>query len=179
VTRPWPFTSFIPLVGILLSSHYSQYLPPWGAWLCIGFIAALGIVAAQLLAHWVTGGLPMQSIRPGYLLSVVPGFFVASIGFSSIRAHNAAIAAFGIGAFFWLVIGTIVTVRLMTGGELPPAPTTGLSAYLAAPATANIASMLSHPEPVGLVQLGLKGVLLIMALTQLMLLSSPSTASFP
>ena len=29
-----PFASFIPLIGILLSSHYSQYLPPWGAWLC-------------------------------------------------------------------------------------------------------------------------------------------------
>ncbi|MEV7135237.1 hypothetical protein AB0N24_20410 [Arthrobacter sp. NPDC093128] len=107
------------------------------------------MVAAQLLAHWVTGGVSMQSIHPGYLLPVVPGFFVASIGFSSIHAHNAAIAAFGIGAFFWLVIGTIVSVRLMTGGELSPAATTGLSAYLAAPATANIAWMLSHPEAVG------------------------------
>jgi tellurite resistance protein len=60
----------------------------------------------------------MQSIHPGYLLPVVPGFFVAGLGFSSIHAHDAAIAAFGIGAFFWLVIGTKVTVRLMTGGEL-------------------------------------------------------------
>ncbi|QDG66853.1 hypothetical protein NIBR502772_12145 [Pseudarthrobacter sp. NIBRBAC000502772] len=59
----------------------------------------------------------------------------------------------------------------MTGGELSPAATTGLSAYLAAPATGNIAWMLSHPEPVGLVQLGLTGVLLIMALMQLMLLA--------
>lgn len=165
-----PFASFIPLVGILLSSHYSQYLPPWGAWLCMGFIAALAIVAAQLLAHWVTGGVSMQSIHPGYLLPVVPGFFVASIGFSSIHARDAAMAAFGIGAFFWLVVGTVVTVRLMTGGELSAAAKTGLSAYLAAPATANIAWMLSHPGPVGAVQLGLTGVLVIMALTQVMLL---------
>ena len=165
-----PFTSFIPLVGILLSSHYSQYLPPWGAWLCMGFIAALAIVAAQLLAHWVTGGVSMQSIHPGYLLPVVPGFFVASIGFSGIHARDAAMAAFGIGAFFWLVIGTVVTVRLMTGGGLTAAAMTGLSAYLAAPATANIAWMLSHPGPVGAVQLSLTGVLVIMALTQVMLL---------
>ena len=165
-----PFVAIIPLVGILLSSHYSQYLPPWGAWLCIGFIAALAIVAAQLLAHWVTGGVSMQSIHPGYLLPVVPGFFVASIGFSSIHAVDAALAAFGIGAFFWLVIGTIVTVRLMTGGELSPAATTGLSAYLAAPATANVAWMVLHPGPVGAIQLGLTGVLVIMLLMQLMLL---------
>src|SRR6476661_6702323 len=165
-----PFASFIPLVGILLSSHYSQYLQPWGAWLCVASIAALAIVAAQLLAHWVTGGVSMQSIHPGYLLPVVPGFFVASIGFSSIHARDAAMAAFGIGAFFWLVVGTVVTVRLMTGGELTAAAKTGLSAYLAAPATANIAWMLSHPGPVGAVQLGLTGVLVIMALTQVMLL---------
>lgn len=79
-------------------------------------------------------------------------------------------AAFGIGAFFWLVIGTTVTVRLMTGGELPPAATIGLSAYLATPATANIAWMVLHPGPVGAIQLGLTGVLLIMVLMQVMLL---------
>lgn len=166
-----PFASFIPLVGILLSAHYSQYLPPWGAWLCMAFIAALAIVAAQLLAHWVTDGVSMQSIHPGYLLPVVPGFFVASIGFSSIHAHDAALAAYGVGAFFWLVMGTVVTVRLMTGGEVPPAAKTGLSAYLAAPATANIAWMVAHPGPVGAVQLGLTGVLVIMALMQVMLLA--------
>lgn len=165
-----PFASFIPLVGMLLSSHYSQYLPPWGAWLCVASIAALAIVAAQLLAHWVTGGVSMQSIHPGYLLPVVAGSFVASIGFSSLHVHGAAMAAFGVGVFFWLVVGTVVTVRLMTGGALAPAAKTGLSAYLAAPATANIAWMVSHPGPVGTVQLGLTGVLVMMALMQVMLL---------
>jgi len=165
-----PFASFIPLIGILLSSHYSQYLPPWGAGLCGAFIAALAIVAAQLLAHWVTGGVSMQSIHPGYLLPVVAGSFVASIGFSSIHAHDAAIATFGAGMFFWLLVGTVVTVRLMTGGALAPAAKTGLSAYLAAPATANIAWMVSHPGPMGATQLGLTGVLAIMALLQVMLL---------
>ncbi|UKA60572.1 TDT family transporter [Arthrobacter sp. FW306-2-2C-D06B] len=165
-----PFASFIPLIGILLSSHYSQYLPPWGAWPCVAFIAGLAVVAAQLLAHWVTGGVSMQSIHPGYLLPVAAGSFVASIGFSSIHAHSAAMAAFGVGVFFWLVMGTVVTVRLMTGGEVLPAAKVGLSAYLAAPATANIAWMVSHPGPMGAIQLGLTGILLIMVLMQVMLL---------
>ena len=173
-----PFASFIPLVGILLSSHYSQYLRPWGAWLCVASIAALAIVAAQLLAHWVTGGVSMQSIHPGYLLPVVAGSFVASIGFASLHVHDAAMAAFGVGVFFWLVVGTVVTVRLMTGGALAPAAKTGLSAYLAAPATANIAWIVSHPGPVGTVQLGLTGVLAIMALMQVMLLPEYSRLPF-
>ncbi|GAA3316197.1 TDT family transporter [Arthrobacter ramosus] len=165
-----PFASFIPLVGILLSAHYSEYLPGLGAWVCVAFIAALAIVATQLFAHWVTGGVSMQSIHPGYFLPVVAGSFVASIGFSSIHAHEAALAAFGIGAFFWLVVGTVVTVRLMTAGALPPAAKTGMSAYLAAPATANTAWMVSHPGPMGALQLGLTGVLVIMLLMQLLLI---------
>jgi tellurite resistance protein len=165
-----PFASFIPLVGVLLSAHYSEYLPALGTWVCVAFIAALTVVATQLLAHWITGGVSMQSIHPGYFLPVVAGSFVASIGFSSIHAHDAALAAFGIGAFFWLVVGTVVTVRLMTAGALPPAAKTGLSAYLAAPATASVAWMVSHPGPMGALQLGLTGVLTIMLLMQLFLI---------
>jgi tellurite resistance protein len=165
-----PFASFIPLVGILLSAHYREYLPALGAWVCIAFIAALAVVATQLLAHWVTGGVSMQSIHPGYFLPVVAGSFVASIGFSSIHAHDAALAAFGIGAFFWLVVGTVVTVRLMTAGALPPGIKVGLSAYLAAPATASVAWMVAHPGPMGALQLGLTGVLTIMLLMQLFLI---------
>lgn len=173
-----PFASFIPLVGILLSSHYSQYLPPWASWVCGAFIACLAIVAAQLLAHWVTGGVSMQSVHPGYLLPVVAGSFVASIGFSVIHSHNAAIATFGVGIFFWLVVGTVVTVRLMSGGKLPPAAMPGLTAYLAAPATANIAWMMSHPGPIGAVQLGLTGILAIMTLLQVMLLAEYRKLAF-
>lgn len=80
----------------------------------------------------------MQSIHPGYLLPVVPGFFVASIGFLSIDVRDAAMAAFGMDAFLWLVEGTFVAVRLVTGAGLTAAAKIGLSACLAAPATANL-----------------------------------------
>lgn len=165
-----PFASFIPLVGILLSAHYSEYRPVVGMWICVAFIVALAVVATQLLTHWVTGGVSMESIHPGYFLPVVAGPFVASIGFSSVHVHDVALAAFGVGAFFWLVVGTVVTVRLMTAGALPPAAKTGLSAYLAAPATASVAWMVSHPGPMGALQLGLTGVLIIMLLMQVLLI---------
>lgn len=173
-----PFASFIPLVGILLSAHYTEYFPALGTWVCVAFIAALTVVATQLFAHWVTGGVSMQSIHPGYFLPVVAGSFVASIGFSTIHAHDAALAAFGIGAFFWLVVGTVVTVRLMTAGALPPAAKTGLSAYLAAPATASVAWMVSHPGPMGALQLGLTGVLTMMLLMQLFLIGEYRKLTF-
>lgn len=166
-----PFAAFIPIVGILLSVHYSEYLPGLGGWISLVFIAALTVVVTQLLVRWITGGVPMQSIHPGYLLPVVAGPFVASIGFSSANAHDAALAAFGVGAFFWLVVGTVVTVRLMTAGELPTPARPGLSAYLSAPATGSLAWMISHPGPMGAPQMMLTGVLVIMLLMQVLLIA--------
>ncbi|BCW05686.1 TDT family transporter [Arthrobacter sp. NtRootA1] len=165
-----PFAAFIPIVGILLSVHYSEHLPGFGGWMSLVFIAALTVVVTQLLVRWITGGVPMQSIHPGYLLPVVAGPFVASIGFSSANAHDAALAAFGVGAFFWLVVGTIVTVRLMTAGEIAGPARPGLSAYLSAPATGSLAWMISHPGPMGAPQMMLTGVLVVMLLMQLLLI---------
>lgn len=165
-----PFASLIPLVGILLAAHYNEHLPAPGAWALFAFVAALAVVATQLLAHWVTGGVSMQSIHPGYFLPVVAGPFVASIGFTTVGAPEAALAAFGAGAFFWLVVGTVVTVRLMTGGPLPVSAVPALSAYLAAPATASVAWHVSHPGGAGSLQLGLAGVLVMMLLMQVLLI---------
>lgn len=166
-----PFASLIPLVGILLAAHYSVYLPALGLWSLFAFVAALAVVATQLLAHWVTGGVTMQSIHPGYFLPVVAGPFVSSIGFTTVHAPEAALAAFGVGVFFWLVVGTVVTIRLMTGGPLPAPAVPALSAYLAAPATASVAWHVSHPGITGGLQLALIGVLLMMLLMQFLLIS--------
>ncbi|NQD87594.1 TDT family transporter [Paenarthrobacter sp. CM16] len=165
-----PFASLIPLVGILLVAHYSGYLPAVGVWVLFALVAALAVVATQLLAHWVTGGVNMDSIHPGYFLPVVAGPFVASIGFTTVHAPEVALAAFGVGAFFWLVLGTVVTIRLMTGGPLPPSAVPALSAYLAAPATASVAWHIAHPGSAGPFQLGLSGVLVMMILMQVLLI---------
>lgn len=173
-----PFVAFVPLVGVLLSAHYSEYLPVAGAWATVIFIAALAIVAAQLFAHWLTGGVTMATIHPGYFLPVVAGSFVASIGLSSVHLHEAAIAAFGAGSFFWLVIGGVVMVRLMTGGTLPQAAKPTLSAFLAPPATASIAWIVAHPGPMDAIQALLTGVLVIMVVVQVVLIGEYRRLAF-
>jgi tellurite resistance protein len=173
-----PFASLIPLVGIVLLTHYSGYLPSVGVWLVVASVAALAVVSVQILAHWVTGGVSMKSIHPGYFLPVVAGPFVSSIGFSALDAPQAALAAFGAGMFFWLVLGSVVTVRLMTAGELPAAAKPALSGYLAAPATANLAWLVAHPGPPGALQLGLLGILVVMVLLQFSLLAEYRKAPF-
>ncbi|MET0954806.1 MAG: TDT family transporter [Cryobacterium sp.] len=165
-----PNAAFIPLVGILLSAHYSEVIPVVGRALCLVFVITLAVVAAQQFAHWLTGGVTMQAIHPGYFVPVVAGAFVGSIGLSSIGLHDAALAAFGVGIFFWLVIGTVVCLRLMTAGALPDAAKPALAAFVAAPATASIAWIVAHPGPMGIVQLLLTGILAMMLLVQVVLI---------
>lgn len=166
-----PFTAFIPAVAILLSSHYAQYLPVVGKWVTVGFVAILAIIAAQLVAHWLSGSIAMDSLHGGYFVPVVAGPFIASIGLTTVGLHEAALITFGAGIFFWLTFGTIVMGRQITGSPLPASVAPALSAFLAAPASAGVAWIISHPGPMDEAQDLLTGVLFIMLFVQVLLIN--------
>jgi tellurite resistance protein len=183
-----PLAAYPPLIGILLASHYSTYLTDAGRAATLVCIVLLGIVSAQLVAHWLRGSVPLGAAHPGYFIPVVAGANVASIGFSTAGLHDAALAAFGAGLFFWPVISALVLVRLMVAGALPRGLTPALTAFVAAAATSNLAWMIAHPGPIGDVQTILIGVLVVMLAVQVALLGeyrrlrfSPSwwTFTFP
>lgn len=114
-----PFTAYIPIIGILIFSHYEEYIRSIARGAVVACVAALLIVAAQLLAHWLRGNLPIATLHPGYFLPTVAGAFISSIGLSLSGWHHAAESAFGIGVFFWLTVGTLIFGRLFTGAPLP------------------------------------------------------------
>ncbi len=165
-----PFASYIPVIGIVLATHYGQYVPVAAPWIMAVFVVALAVVAAQLFAHWIVGELQIESLHPGYFLPVVAGAFIASIGLSSVNAHEAAVAAFGVGVFFWLVVGTIVTARLMTRAALPDAVKLTLAVLLAPPATGGIAWFAASGGRTGAIEFAFAGVVVIMLLVQFLLL---------
>lgn len=179
-----PFSAYIPLIAILLAGHYSMDFATAnntaGAdasrWVTAAAVLALGIVASQLVAHWLTGGVAISDIHPGYFVPVVAGANVASIGLSQIGQHDPAMGAFAVGLFFWLVIGTAAIIRLTSNGPdgnrspLPEPLKPALSAFLAASATSSLAWIISHPGPIGDVQSGLTGILVLMLLVQFALL---------
>jgi tellurite resistance protein len=163
-----PFAAYIPVVGILLTAHYAT-LVPWIGWLCVVFVAALAIVDAQLFAHWLTGPLDRDALSTGYFLPVVAGSFIASLGLSTVGAPGAAIAAFGVGLFFFLTLGAIVLARLFTGTPLAPPARPSLAILLAAPATGGTALFVAQGGHASLLQEGLAGVVAIMLLVQIVL----------
>ncbi|MEI5009335.1 TDT family transporter [Streptomyces sp. PmtA] len=165
--------AFLPVVGILLIVHFGRYMPLAAArTVCWILVAALAVVAAQLLAHWLTGQLTFQQLHPGYTLPLVAGPFIAAIGLASVQAVSAARAALGVGMFFWVVIGGVITARLITGGPLPERVLPSLSVLLAPPAAGGIATFVAYPGPIGPLQLAFFGVFVVMALVQIALLKA-------
>jgi len=165
-----PFAAYVPVIALLLISRYAGFLGDFAPWFAAAFGAALLTVAAQLVGHWIIGDISIDTIHPGYFLPVVAGAFVASIAFSSSGLPEVAIAAFGIGIFFWLVIGTVVTGRLITRGPLPDGVKPTLSVLLAPPAVGGIASLLISGGTANVVGYAFVGITVILLAVQLVLL---------
>ena len=134
-----PLTAYIPVIAILLSIHYSTYWGEAGEWLTYLAIGALAVNAAALLAHWLAAPLDENLTHPGYLLPVTAGPFVASIGLVETADEGAAIAAFGVGTYFSVVLGALVMGRVLFGTPLPTPFRPVLSIFVSPPATAGLA----------------------------------------
>lgn len=174
-----PFASVIPLVAVLLSAHYSTtYSFTVFAWICGAATAALAVVVAQLIAHWISGAIDLHAIHPGYYIPAVAGPFIASIGLSAIGQHSLATAAIGAGLFFWVAMTAIVTVRMLIGERLPDALRPAMTAFVAGTATANLAWIIAHPGPPDQAQELMTGVLVLMLLVQGALIGEYRTLTF-
>ncbi|MDX8028941.1 hypothetical protein SK803_01905 [Lentzea sp. BCCO 10_0856] len=162
-----PLTAYLPVIAILLTAHYAKALgavAPWLIWLAV---AGLALNAAALFAHWLKHPLDQNALHPGYFLPVTAGAFIAAIGFVSVDQHGAAVGVFGIGIFFWLLLGAVITSRLFFGSELPLPFKPVLSILLSPPGTASVAWFAITRGAVDDLQTALGGVTLFMLLVQL------------
>lgn len=163
-----PFAAYIPIIGVLLAAHYQEYARTLFRAAVVVFVVALAIIAAQLLAHWLLGNLPVATFHPGYFLPIGAGPFIASIGLSSSGWHQAAQSAFGVGVFFWISIGTLIFGRLFTSPPLPDILKPSLSVLVSPPATAGIAWLLIAGGQLDILEYVLLGVLFMMIFIQVL-----------
>jgi tellurite resistance protein len=163
-----PYTAYIPVIGILDSSHYVQYFRNAARGVVIVLVVALGVLLAQLLTYWLQGNLPVQAFHPGFFLPTAAGGFVCSIGLGLSGWHAASESAFGVGLFFWLVIGTLIFSRLFTAEPLPDAVKPSLAVLLSPPATAGLAWFFISGATMNAVGYLLLGITVIMLSVQVM-----------
>jgi tellurite resistance protein len=162
-----PLTAYIPVIAMLLVPHYTSGLGSLGRWLTYLALTALLLNAAQLMAHWLKAPLDQDAVHPGYFLPVTAGPFIASIGLMSVHDSMAAVAMFGVGVYFWMLFGAVISARLFYGAPLPEQFRPVLSILLSPPGTASLAWFAITNGHIDGVQAAITGVTLFMLLVQL------------
>lgn len=165
-----PLTAYLPVIAILLVAHYAPDLGDTARWLCYAAVAALTVNAAALLAHWLRAPLVQDALHPGYFLPVVAGPFIAGIGLASVDSRMAAVAAFGVGVYYWLLLGAIITGRLFFGSPLPQPFVPVLSILVSPPATASLAWFAVMGGQIDQLQAAIGGITLFTLLSQVFFL---------
>ncbi|MEU4097356.1 hypothetical protein [Streptomyces sp. NPDC026673] len=161
--------AYVPIIGMLATGHFARFGVDGARWFYALFALAAAVIAARLLAHWVTGGLSSATLHPGYLLPVVSGPFIASTTASAVRLPDAASAAFAIGVLYWLAFGTVILGRLVASGLPGPARPT-LTILTIPPAVGGLAWTSAHGGRIDAVGYGFAGLVLFTVLIVLFLL---------
>jgi len=166
-----PLTAYIPVIAILLVAHYATSLGQAARWLTYAAVAALAINAAALVAHWLRAPLDEEAVHPGYFLPVVAGPFIAGIGLAAVGDRMAAIAVFGVGLYFWLLLGAVITSRLFFRTPMPQPFKPVLSILLSPPGTASLAWFAIMYGEIDQLQAAVGGVTVFTLLIQLFFVS--------
>jgi tellurite resistance protein len=173
-----PYATYIPVIAMQLVTHYTPMMPAEARWAMLALVAALAAVAALLIGHWITSDIAFDAVHPGYLLPVVAGPFIASIGLTTVRYPHLAVALFGVGVFFWLTIGSIVLARLITGSAIPSNGVPRHAILMSPPAAGSLAGLaISHGRPNSLQDV-ITGILAAIFLVQLVLIPKYAKAPF-
>jgi tellurite resistance protein len=173
-----PYAAYIPVIAMLLVAHYAPVMHAAARWAMLALVAALAAVAALLIGHWITSDIAFDAVHPGYLLPVVAGPFIASIGMTEVRYPHLAVALFGVGIFFWLTIGSIVLARLITGSAVPSDGVPRHAILMSPPAAGSLAWFAISHGRVNSVQDVITGVLVVVFLVQLVLIPKYAKAPF-
>ncbi len=163
-----PVAALAPVVGMLLGADLYRFFPLAGQILVIVFMAVTALFAGWLVSIWLGGSLDLESLHGGYLLPTVAGGFIAATAAAEVGLATLAVGAFAVGTFFWVVMFTLITARLMFRPALPAPLAPTLAILVAPPAVAGTAWFLIAPTP-GPVDYALAGMTVLMLVVQVAL----------
>jgi tellurite resistance protein len=181
-----PFAALAVIIPMLLGAQGVRLFAPAAATVVVD----VGIVLTVLLGAWFTGDwiigpLELDQIHPGYFLPTVAGGLIAAAAAAAVGQTDLAQAMLGLGMICWLVLGSVILVRLLTRPPLPAPLLPTLAIEVAPGAVASLAWFAIHGDHVDAVAAAIGGYGLLMALAQLRLLPAylrlpflPSTWAF-
>ncbi|MGP0027425.1 MAG: hypothetical protein ACLPKE_29325 [Streptosporangiaceae bacterium] len=165
-----PFVSVSALTAIILAGALATGAPAAGRVPVAVFLAVTLVIGSWLTGQWMTGGLTLDSVHPGYLQPTAAGGLIGANAAAQVHLHGPAEASFGIGVISWVLLGSITFNRLFTRPALPTALVPTMAIELGVPAVAGSAYFAVAGRTVGLVACVLGGYAVLMALVQVRLI---------
>lgn len=165
-----PFTALIAIVPMLLGVTLAGHARTAGVTVfLVGLVLTVGI-GSWLSGEWIVADMQLSQWHPGYFLPTVAGGLIAAGGSAALGYRTLGMIMFGYGTVCWLVLGSIILVRLFTAPALPPALRPTIAIEVAPAAVAGNAYFVMNGGRVDALAAGLAGYAILMVLVQLRLI---------
>jgi tellurite resistance protein len=164
-----PFTSLVVIVPMLLGTALARHAHGAGEAVFLVALVATVLLGSWLVGEWIVSDLALAQWHPGYFLPTVAGGLLAAGGCAAFGYDSLARLMFGYGAVCWIVLGSVILLRLFTQPALPAALTPTIAIELAPPVVAGAAWFEINGGRADAVALGLAGYAVLMVVVQVRL----------
>jgi tellurite resistance protein len=165
-----PFVALIAIVPMLVGLAVADCSRALGAAIFFIALASTVLIGAGLAATWIAADITLAQWHPGYFLPTVAGGLIAADGSAALGHDALAGLMFGYGMTCWLVLGSIILLRLFTQPALPVALTPTVAIEVAPPVVAGAAWFQINGFRPDALALGLAGYGVLMVLVQVWLI---------
>ncbi|WUH91735.1 TDT family transporter [Streptomyces sp. NBC_00433] len=173
-----PFTALGVITPMPLGIALAGYARSAGETVFAVALVLTVLLGSWLTGVWIRGDTPLAQWHPAYFLPTAAGGLIAAAGCAALGWDTAARLMFGYGLVSWLVLGSIVLVRLFTQPSLPPPLIPTIAIELAPPVVAGNAWFAINGADLSLGAEILAGYAVLMALVQLSMASAYVRAPF-
>jgi tellurite resistance protein len=165
-----PFTALVFIVPMFLGLAVAGHSRALGESIFFVALALTVLIGAWLSGTWIVADMTLAQWHPGYFLPTVAGGLIGAEGSAALGNDGLARLMFGYGMTCWLVLGSIILLRLFTQPALPTALIPTVSVEVAPPVVAGAAWFQINGFQPDALALGLAGYAVLMVLIQVRLI---------
>jgi len=165
-----PFVALVVIVPMLLGVALAGHARTAGQVVFLVGLVLTVVIGGWLSGEWIVADLQLAQWHPGYFLPTVAGGLIAAGGSAALGYRTIAMVMFGWGMVCWLVLGSIILLRLFTAAALPPALRPTIAIEVAPAAVAGNAWFVLNGGRIDGLAAGLVGYGILMVLVQVRLI---------
>jgi tellurite resistance protein len=165
-----PFTALIVIVPMLLGARLAEQARGAGEVVFGCTVILVVLIGAWISGDWVTGDGDIRRWHPGYFLPTATGGLLAGGASAALGFTTLSRVLFGLGITSFVVLASIISLRLYVVPSLPPALLPTIAIELAPPVVAGNSWFAINGGKVDTLAAVLAGLALLMLLVQLRLI---------